>query len=100
MKFFLCLCLVMSSSLCYATGTWTPVLNQEQVVPQILIPDNAVPPAPLPRPLVRKIKWIMTPNVTVVEAPYYTRGIFGGVIVKKQFVMQTTWVWTPVEVWE
>lgn len=101
------LLMVFCSSFSVASAEWVaanppPLVVQEQVVPQLLIPDNAIiaPAAPQPRPLVRKIKWIMTPNVTFVEAPYYTRGIFGGVVVKKQIVLHTTWVWTPVEVWE
>lgn len=85
----------------------TALADQEFVFPQLLFPDNAiVAPAPPPaqvlpqKPLVKKVKWIMTPNVTFVEAPYYTRGLFGGIVVKKQIVLSTNWVWTPVEVWE
>ena len=69
----------------------------------LMVPvQPAQPPAQIlpQKPLVKKVKWIMTPNVTFVEAPYYTKGLFGGIIVKKQIVLHTTWVWTPVEVWE
>ena len=85
----------------------TAMADQELVFPPFIQQDmNAIvlpaPPAPvLPqKPLVKKITWIMTPNVTFVEAPYYSRGLFGGVVVKKQIVLHTTWVWTPIEVWE
>lgn len=91
-----------------ALFTATALADQELIFPPFIQQDmNAiVAPAPPPaqilpqKPLVKKVKWIMTPNVTFVEAPYYTRGLFGGVIVKKQIVLHTTWVWTPVEVWE
>jgi len=63
-----------------------PVQPQPQILPQ--------------KPLVKKIKWILSPSVTFVEAPVYTRGVFGGVVVKKQIVLHTTWQWTPVEVFE
>lgn len=112
MKSIVCLILCLSSSVCYATGQWIPVnqqqlVVQEQVIPELVFPDNAIvqPAVPQPqvlppKPLVKKIKWVLTPNVTFAEAPYYTRGLFGGLIVKKQIVLYTTWVWTPVEVWE
>lgn len=112
MKTIICLILVFCGNVCYATGQWVPVnqqqlVIQEQTIPEIVFPDNAIvqPAIPQqqilpPKPLVKKIKWVLTPNVTFVEAPYYTRGVFGGVIVKKQLVLHTTWVWTPVEIWE
>lgn len=97
-KFLMCFLLALT--------TTTAMADQELVFPPLIQQDmNAivvpVQPQILPeKPLVKKIKWVLTPNVTFVEAPYYTRGLFGGVVVKKQIVLHTTWVWTPIEVWE
>lgn len=97
-KFLMCFLLALT--------TTTAMADQELVFPPFIQQDmNAivvpVQPQILPeKPLVKKIKWVLTPNVTFVEAPYYTRGLFGGVVVKKQIVLHTTWVWTPIEVWE
>lgn len=92
------LCLISTTVFAEQELVFPPFIQQD--LNGLVIP--AQPPAQIlpQKPLVKKVKWIMTPNVTFVEAPYYTRGLFGGVIVKRQIVLNTTWVWTPVEVWE
>jgi len=102
-KFFLALFVSLASATAFAGQEFVFPPFVQQDLNGIMVPvQPAQPPAQIlpQKPLVKKVKWIMTPNVTFVEAPYYTKGLFGGVVVKKQIVLHTTWVWTPVEVWE
>lgn len=93
-KIILFIALAFFSSACFADGFILPPVVIEQPKPeQIIIPQP-------PKVLQKKIKWVLTPNVIFQEIPVYRSGLFGGIVVKKEFILTTVWQYTPVEVWE
>ena len=93
-KLILSIAIVLFSGVCFADGFIVPPVVIEQ--PQ---PEQIVVPQP-PKVLQKKIKWVLTPNVIFQEIPVYRQGMFGGIVVRKEFVLTTVWQYTPVEVWE
>ena len=78
--------------------------NQWVVAPPTSPPAIVVePPAvivPAPKPLVKTIEWVLTPQVNNVVVPEIRRGIFGRQYIVNKYELITIWVWTPVEVWK
>lgn len=92
-KIILSIAIVLFSGICFADGVVIPPV----VIPQQ--PEQIIVPQP-PKVLQKKIKWVLTPNIIFQEIPVYRNGLFGGIVVRKEFVLTTVWQYTPVEVWE
>jgi hypothetical protein len=77
--------------------------NQLIVVPQappVVVVENPIVVLPAPKPLVKTIEWILTPQVNNVVVPEIRRGIFGRQYIVNRNELVTTWVYIPVEVWK
>jgi len=79
---------------------WITVPQVVQPSPQIVVIEPAPVIIPAPRPLVKTIEWVLTPQVNNVTVPEIRRGIFGRQYIVNKYELITTWVWTPVEVWK
>ena len=79
---------------------WITVPQVVQPSPQIVVIEPAPVIIPAPRPLVKTIEWVLTPQVNNVVVPEIRRGLFGRQYIVNKYELITTWVWTPVEVWK
>jgi hypothetical protein len=79
---------------------WVTVPQVVQPSPQIVVIEPAPVIIPAPRPLVKTIEWILTPQVNNVVVPEIHRGLFGRQYIVNRNELVTTWVYTPVEVWK
>ena len=95
---------IIMSLFCFFVFQSCLMANEVIIQPPFVInnPNNVIinPPHVNPRPLVKKIKWVATPNVIIQTVPVYHKNIFGAIIVKQEIRLITVWTATPVEVWE
>ena len=94
MRTFLCLLVMLSGTVCYASGQWVPV-NQPQIIVQEQIVPNAII-VQQPQPC---IVYQLTPHVILEPVVVIKKRIF----VKEetvQMVPVTRWVYQPVIVYK
>lgn len=79
--------------------------DQLIIVPQVAQPSSKIivvePPTVItPKPLVRTIEWVLTPQVNNIVVPEIRTGLFGRQYIVNRNELVTTWVYVPVEVWK
>ena len=89
--------LISSNNFCFA--------NQLVGVPQTVQTSQQIilvePPLVIgPRPLIKTIEWILTPQINNIIVPEVHIGIFGRKYIVNRNELVTTWVYVPVEIWK
>ena len=77
---------------------WVGIPQFTQSSPHIIMVEPPVMIAP--RPLVKTIEWILTPQVNNVIVQEVRMGLFGRRYIVNKNELVTTWVYVPVEVWK
>jgi hypothetical protein len=97
-KFLSALLIMLSITNISFADQWVAVPQVIQTSSQILLME---PPVVItPKPLVRTIEWILTPQVNNVIVPEIHRGLFGRQYIVNRNELVTTWVYVPVEIWK
>jgi len=91
--------LLSSITLCNAETVWIhpPVT---QTTPTVVINQTPIIVAPAPRPPVKTIEWILSPQVSNVYVTEIRTGIFGRQYIVQKPQLITEWVWVGVETWK
>jgi hypothetical protein len=88
---------ILSHNFCFANQLIEGPLTIQNS-PRIVIAEPHIVIAP--KPLVRTIEWVLTPQVNTVVVPEIRRGLFGRQYIVNKNELVTTWVYVPVEVWK
>lgn len=99
-KFLTALLIMLSVTNISFADQWVSVPQVLQPSPQIVVIEPTPVIIPAPKPLIKTIEWVLTPQVNNVIVPEIHRGLFGRQYIINRNELVTTWVYTPVEVWK
>ena len=97
-KFLTTLILIISLTNVSFADQLVGVAQFPPIYPPIVLIEPPIVVAP--RPLIKTIEWVLTPQVNNVIVQEVRMGLFGRQYIVNKNELVTTWVYVPVEVWK